>query len=111
MTHPHTARRVLGPGVEILIGAQVQIGVRMTGLLMWAFAQRRSVKYLPLVGCTAVEDIATGVEGSVILNEVRIWEPLSDLDGRTTSVKHTKSLLSAENPSSSHGVHNRAVRG
>jgi hypothetical protein len=37
---------------------------------MWAFAQRRSVKYLPLVGCTAVEDIATGVEGSVILNEV-----------------------------------------
>jgi hypothetical protein len=62
-------------GVEILIKAQVQIGVWMTGLLMWAFAQRRSVKYLPLVGCTAVEEdwkfyIATGVDGSVILNEV-----------------------------------------
>ncbi|KAJ5457285.1 hypothetical protein N7530_012559 [Penicillium desertorum] len=105
MTHPHTGKRVLGPGVKIkaadgnLIEAPVQIGVWMTGLLRWAFAQRKSVKDLPpLVGCTAVgEDwkfyIATGVEGSGILKEVRIWGPLSDLDGRTTSVKHTKSLL------------------
>ncbi|KAJ6185165.1 hypothetical protein N7519_006466 [Penicillium mononematosum] len=105
MTHPHTGKRVLGPSVEIkaadgnLVEAQVQIGVWMTGLLMWAFAQRKSVKDLPpLVGCTAVgEDwkfyIATGVEGSGVLKEVRIWGPLSDLDGRTTSVKHTKSLL------------------
>ncbi|KAF9250355.1 hypothetical protein DTO006G1_6754 [Penicillium roqueforti] len=105
MTHPHTGKRVLGPGVEIkaadgnLVEAQVQIGVWMTGLLMWAFAQRKSVKDLPpLVGCTAVgEDwkfyIATGVEESGVLKEVRIWGPLSDLDGRTTSVKHTTSLL------------------
>ncbi|KAJ5751412.1 uncharacterized protein N7511_008377 [Penicillium nucicola] len=105
MTHPHTGKRVLGPGVEIkaadgnLVEAQVQLGVWMTGLLMWAFAQRKSVKDLPpLVGCTAVgEDwkfyIAIGVEGSGTLEEVRIWGPLSDLDGRTTSIKHTKSLL------------------
>jgi hypothetical protein len=82
MTHPHTGKRVLGPGVKIkaadgnLIEAPVQIGVWMTGLLRWAFAQRKSVKDLPpLVGCTAVgEDwkfyIATGVEGSGILKEV-----------------------------------------
>lgn len=82
MTHPHTGKRVLGPGVEIkaadgnLVEAQVQIGVWMTGLLMWAFAQRKSVKDLPpLVGCTAVgEDwkfyIATGVEESGVLKEV-----------------------------------------
>ncbi|KAJ6050207.1 hypothetical protein N7444_006923 [Penicillium canescens] len=105
MTHPHTGKRVLGPGVEIkaadgnLVEAQVQLGVWMTGLLMWAFAQRKSVKDLPpLVGCTAVgEDwkfyIAIGVEGSGTLEEVRIWGPLSDLDGRTTSIKHAKSLL------------------
>ncbi|OQE27101.1 hypothetical protein PENFLA_c006G07284 [Penicillium flavigenum] len=66
---------------------------------MWAFAQRKSVKDLPpLVGCAAVgEDwkfyIAIGVEASGVLKEVRISGPLSDLDGRTTSVKHTKSLL------------------
>ncbi|CAI7587121.1 unnamed protein product [Penicillium palitans] len=105
MTHRHTGKRVLGPGVEIkaadgnLVEAQVQIGVWMTGLLMWAFAQRKTTQDLPpLVGCTAVgEDwkfyIAIGVEGSGVLKEVRIWGPLSDLDGRTTSVKHTMSLL------------------
>lgn len=105
MTHPHTGKRILGPGVEIkaadgnLVEAQVQLGVWMTGLLMWAFAQRKSVKDLPpLIGCTAVgEDwkfyIAIGVEGPGILEQVRIWGPLSDLDGRTTSVKHTSSLL------------------
>ncbi|KAJ6003528.1 hypothetical protein N7522_006220 [Penicillium canescens] len=105
MTHPHTGKRVLGPGVEIkaadgnLVEAQVQLGVWMTGLLMWAFAQRKIVTDLPpLVGCTAVgEDwkfyIAIGVEGSGTLEEVRIWGPLSDLDGRTTSIKHAKSLL------------------
>ncbi|CAI7596509.1 unnamed protein product [Penicillium glandicola] len=73
MTHPHTGKRVLGPGVEIkaadgnLVEAQVQIGVWMTGLLMWAFARRKSLKDLPpLVGCTAVgEDyIAIGVESA-----------------------------------------------
>ncbi|KAJ5201003.1 hypothetical protein N7449_005806 [Penicillium cf. viridicatum] len=105
MTHPHTGKRILGPGVEIkaadgnLVEAQVQLGVWMTGLLMWAFAQRKSVKDLPpLIGCTAVgEDwkfyIAIGVEGPGVLEQVRIWGPLSDLDGRTTSVKHTTSLL------------------
>ncbi|KAF4765731.1 hypothetical protein HAV15_003422 [Penicillium sp. str.  len=105
MTYPYTGKRVLGPGVEIkaadgnLVEAQVQIGVWMTGLLMWAFEQRKTTQDLPpLVGCTAVgEDwkfyIAIGVEGSGVLKEVRIWGPLSDLDGRTTSVKHTTSLL------------------
>ncbi|KAJ5950797.1 uncharacterized protein N7479_009210 [Penicillium vulpinum] len=105
MSHPHTGKRILGAGFEIkaadenLVEAQVQLGVWMTGLLMWAFAQRKSVKNLPpLIGCTTVgEDwkfyIAIGVEGSGVLEEVRIWGPLSDLDGRTTSVKHTISLL------------------
>ncbi|OQD92490.1 hypothetical protein PENSOL_c041G11628 [Penicillium solitum] len=105
MTYPYTGKRVLGPGVEIkaadgnLVEAQVQIGVWMTGLLMWAFEQRKTTQDLPpLVGCTAVgEDwkfyIAIGVEGSGVLKGVRIWDPLSDLDGRTTSVKHTTSLL------------------
>ncbi|KAJ5969989.1 hypothetical protein N7501_006237 [Penicillium viridicatum] len=107
MTHPHTGKRVLGPGVEIkaadgnLVEGQVQIGVWMTGLLMWAFAQRKSTRDLPpLVGCTAVgEDwkfyMAIGVEGSGVLKEVVAYmgSPLSDLDGRTTSVKHTTSLL------------------
>ncbi|KGO69805.1 hypothetical protein PITC_042680 [Penicillium italicum] len=105
MNHPHTGKRVLGPGVEIkaadgnLVEAHVQLGVWMAGLIMWAFGQRNSVRDLPpLVGFTAVgEDwkfyIAFGVEGSGVLKEVRIWGPLSDLDGRTTSVKHTRSLL------------------
>lgn len=82
MTHPHTGKRILGPGVEIkaadgnLVEAQVQLGVWMTGLLMWAFAQRKSVKDLPpLIGCTAVgEDwkfyIAIGVEGPGVLEQV-----------------------------------------
>lgn len=82
MTHPHTGKRVLGPGIEVkaadgnLVDAQVQLGVWMTGFLMRAFAQRKSVKNLPpLIGCTAVgEDwkfyITIGVEGSGILKEV-----------------------------------------
>lgn len=82
MTYPYTGKRVLGPGVEIkaadgnLVEAQVQIGVWMTGLLMWAFEQRKTTQDLPpLVGCTAVgEDwkfyIAIGVEGSGVLKEV-----------------------------------------
>ncbi|KAJ5092512.1 hypothetical protein NUU61_007382 [Penicillium alfredii] len=67
---------------------------------MWTYAQRTRVVDLPLlVGCTTVgEDwkfyIASGVEGPAgILEEVRIWGPLSDLAGRTTSPKHTTSLL------------------
>ena len=82
INHPHTGKRILGPGVEIkaadgnLVEAQVQLGVWMAGLLMWAFAQNKTVKDLPpLLGCTAVgEDwkfyIAVGVEGSGVLEEV-----------------------------------------
>lgn len=82
ITHPHTGKLILGPGVEIkaadgnLVEAQVQRGVWMTGLLMWAFAQRKSVKDLPpLIGCTAVgEDwkfyIAIGVDGPGVLEQV-----------------------------------------
>ncbi|KAJ5496238.1 hypothetical protein N7463_008225 [Penicillium fimorum] len=92
ITHPHSGKRVLGPGVEIkavdgnLVEVQVQIG-------------RRSLKDLrPLVGCIVVgEDwkfyIAVGVQGSGVLKEVRIWGPLSDYNGRITTTKQTTSLL------------------
>lgn len=59
-----------------MVEAQVQIGVWMAGLLICAFAQRKSSQGLPqLVGCTAVEEdsefyIAIGVEGPGVLKEV-----------------------------------------
>ncbi|CAG8408312.1 unnamed protein product [Penicillium salamii] len=101
--HPHTGKRIIGPGIAIqaadgnLMEAQVQLGVWMAGLLMWAFAQRSVEDLPPLVGCTVIgEDwkfyIAVG-SGPGVLEEVRIWGPLSDLDGCTATVKHTMSLL------------------
>lgn len=83
ISHPHSGKRILGPGIEIkaadgnLVEAQVQLGVWMMVLSMWAYAQRtRVVDLPPLVGCAAVgEDwkfyIASGVEGPAgILDEV-----------------------------------------
>lgn len=82
ISHPYIGKRILGPGVEMkatdgnLVEAQVQLGVWIAGLLMWAFAQNKTVKDLPpLIGCTAVGDdqkfyIAVGVEGSGVLEEV-----------------------------------------
>ncbi|KAJ5580220.1 uncharacterized protein N7459_006205 [Penicillium hispanicum] len=105
--HPHTGKRILGLGIEIkaadgnLIEAQVQLGVWMSGLLMWAFTQRKDgICPPPLVGCTVVgEDwkfyiAVAGNASSGTLEEVkRIWGPLSDLDGHTSSVKQTESLI------------------
>lgn len=79
MAHPHSGKRVLGPGVEVkaaggnLVEAEVQIGVWMTGLLMWAFAQRKTTQGLPpytAVGQDWKFYIAIGVEGSGVLKEV-----------------------------------------
>lgn len=61
VSHPHTGKRILGPGVEVkaadgnLVEAQVQLGVWSAGLLLWAAEQRQPGNPLPpIVGCTAV---------------------------------------------------------
>lgn len=82
VSHPHTGKRILGPGVEVkaadgnLVEAQVQLGVWSAGLLLWASEQRQPGNILPpLIGCTAVgEDwkfyIIFGVGSSSSLDEI-----------------------------------------
>ncbi|QQK43739.1 putative integral membrane protein [Penicillium digitatum] len=84
-THPHTGKRVLGPGIEVKAADRNSVEASLQDLP-------------PLIGCTAVgEDwkfyIAVGAEESGTLKEVRLWGPISDLDGHITSVKHITSLL------------------
>ncbi|KAJ5706416.1 hypothetical protein N7536_002105 [Penicillium majusculum] len=107
----YTARDTYNRKIDLVVGLPVndweaeyeRAGLHTAGKsfshMTYPYNRRKTTQDLPpLVGCTAVgEDwkfyIAIGVEGSGVLKGVRIWDPLSDLDGRTTSVKHTTSLL------------------
>ncbi|PYI05575.1 hypothetical protein BO78DRAFT_317824 [Aspergillus sclerotiicarbonarius CBS 121057] len=110
--HPYTGKRIIGLGVEVkasdgnLVEAQVQLAGWMASLVSWGFASRCDASGNagnvcippPMVGCTVIGQdwkfyIVYGIAGaSNQLSEVRVWGPLSDLNGQATRKRHTAAL-------------------
>ncbi|KAE8147228.1 hypothetical protein BDV25DRAFT_142949 [Aspergillus avenaceus] len=106
IAHVHTGSRLLGVGVEVKapdgnqVEAEVQLGIWMTGLVLWMWErQNKIVSPPPVVGCICIGDrwefyIIYGLEGpDSMLSEVCVWGPLADLSCRTSSHRSTSILL------------------